>query len=384
MKTVFIKVYKYACGKRSLDANRVSKYLSKNNYKIINKPKDANIIIFFSCATSKYDADKSINIIKKLQKYDGELIVAGCLPGIEPKRLKNIFNGKTIVTKNLDQIDQLFPENKIKFNNIDDANILYPNINENDFYGVLNKIINNSSFYKKLFFNFRESILKYIFNEQSFSYSELTTKKPFIVRISQGCVSNCSYCAIKKAVGPIVSKPIDQCINEFKKGLNEGYQEFSLTGDDVGAYGLDIKKTFPELLDKITNLKGNYQIIIRCFHPRWVVKYINELEMIFKRNKVNLIGIPIQSASSRLLKLMNRYSNKEKMYESIKRIKKSAPDLTIYTHYIIGFPSETFDEFKETLRLLLIPILQVLFLDGHLDQRLQQYLLNQKYLKTKS
>ncbi|UCD13308.1 MAG: hypothetical protein JSW60_07050, partial [Thermoplasmatales archaeon] len=125
MKKIFI--YHRSCTLRSLDASRVSSYFSKNNYKIVNKPKDADIIFFIGCAALDNVTDQSLQIIKELQKYDAELIVAGCLPTIESEKLANIFTGRTINAKDLDKdpdkMDELFPENMIKFRDIDDANI---------------------------------------------------------------------------------------------------------------------------------------------------------------------------------------------------------------------------------------------------------------------
>lgn len=167
--------------------------------------------------------------------------------------------------------------------------------------------------------------------------------------ISRGCTKNCSYCAIKKAIGPLISKPLDQCVKEFKKGLSLGYKDFVITADDVGAYGLDINSSFPKLLGKITSVEGDYNIEIQGLHPVWIVKYIDELEGILKRRKIKIIICPIQSGSSRLLKLMHRYHNTEKMKEVFLRIKKSFPDLSLETNYLVGFPTETDEDVEETL-----------------------------------
>ena len=102
MKKVFI--YHHSCTLRSLDASRIQTYFSQNNYTPINKPQDADIIFFIGCAAGDNVAGKSLQMVKEFQKYNAELIVAGCLPIIEKEKLGNIFNGRTIAAKDLDKI----------------------------------------------------------------------------------------------------------------------------------------------------------------------------------------------------------------------------------------------------------------------------------------
>lgn len=148
------------------------------------------------------------------------------------------------------------------------------------------------------------------------------------------------------------SKPFDQCITEFKKGLDAGFSNFFITADDTGAYGKDIGKTFVDLLDELTKIKGKYSIGILEMNPVWLIQQIDSFEEIMKRGKIKAINVPVQSGSNRVLKLMHRYSNSEKIQDVLLRLKKAHPDLTLGTHVIVGFPTETEEEFKETLQLI--------------------------------
>jgi len=314
MKKIFISHYKYACGKRSLDTNKVCNYLLKNGYEIVDKPDDADIIFFVTCASGNTSAKGSLNKIKELQKYNAELIVAGCLPAVEPKRLAEIFDGKTISTKDLDKIDSFFPNNKIPYAHIDDENFLFQNVDMSLPSEVIKKIFRDVKCIGNIYAKIVDHILKNIFGENSLVYTisfhniNKQNKNPyFILRISWGCKGNCSYCSIKNSTGRFHSKSIDECIKEFKKGLDAGYKKFIITAVDPGAYGLDVGSSFSELLDKITMIPGDYKITVRSVNPRWIVKYIDDLEKIVKRRKVTQIGIPIQSGSSRILKLMHRF-----------------------------------------------------------------------------
>jgi tRNA A37 methylthiotransferase MiaB len=169
------------------------------------------------------------------------------------------------------------------------------------------------------------------------------------IRVSWGCIGNCSFCITKKAIGSFKSKPFEECIQEFKRGLKAGYRDFIICSDDPGAYGVDIDSSFPKLLDEMTDIEGNYNLMITGLSPVMLMKYLDEMEEILKKKKITAILFPIQSGSSRILKLMNRYSDVDKMKEAFLRLKKSFPGLILETQIILGFPTETFEDFKQSL-----------------------------------
>lgn len=187
MKKVYI--YKRACRRRSLDAKKLCTYFSKNNYKIVNKPKDADIIIFLGCAAIDATAEISFNKIKEFQnKYDAELIIGGCVPTIEKEKLSKIFNGKTLPTKNLEKIDILFPENKIKFEDIDDANILFENMDESKFSWMVKEVSRKIRIIGNTYMGIKSHVIKNLFGKQLLSYLSVTfneesSRKLFHIRI---------------------------------------------------------------------------------------------------------------------------------------------------------------------------------------------------------
>ena len=347
MKKIYVETL--TCDRRGLDANKTITYLSKNNYNIIKKPKDADIIIFFACAALNSITKKSLERIKKLQRYRAELIIAGCLPEIEKQRLAEIFHGRIISTKDIEKIDTLFPDVKIKFNTIDDANIVFKNINEKTIMGIIRNIIGTIKPIEKIYHDLKRNILQFIFGNNAILYKYLQDSSLYHVRISTGCLGKCSYCAIKKGIGSCVSKPLNECVKEFKNGLEKGYKKFIIDGDDIGAYGLDIDSNLPELLDNITKIEGDFKILVSNLHPKWVVEYISELEIILKRKKIENIQCSIQSGSSRILTLMNRYSDIEKIKHALDRLKDSNPNISLITDYILGFPTESEEDFQQTI-----------------------------------
>ena len=347
------KIYVYTntnCRRRLLDAKKLQLYFHKNEYPVVKKLEDADFIIYVTCAYRDEITDSNLLKVKELQKYKAELIVAGCLPVIEEEKLKQIFQGKTISTKNLDEIGDLFPDNKIKFSSITDAEAIAKEQYVSHYEENLK--LKNFPLINEYYQRFKEYLARNVLNDHLLVYLYPSKLEFYHVRISWGCMGNCAYCGIKKAIGPLKSKPFDECVNDLKKGIEAGYKKIVITADDVGAYGIDTGSDFPTLLDKLTSIPGDHQISVQDLHPRWVVKYIDKLVPIFKRDKITSVNIALQSGCSKILKLMNRYSDVEKMHDALQKLKNSSSKLSFDTHFILGFPTETHDDFLQTMEFI--------------------------------
>ena len=265
MKKIYIFVK--ACERRVLDSRKFHQYFIKNGHQIVYSSEEADIIIFVTCAVLNIDVEYALNKIKEFQRYDAELIVAGCLPAINKKELAEVFNGRTISTKDIDEIDELFPGHKTKFNNIDeantfDANLLFQDVYQSRIIDFIKMVFRKVHWSENIYVKLKYHVLNHLIGEQSLYYRFLTKlRNPFYyIGVSRGCWGNCSYCGIKNAIGTHTSKPLDQCVKEFKKGLSLGYKDFVITADDVGAYGLDVNSSFLELLDALNKIEVNYKI----------------------------------------------------------------------------------------------------------------------------
>ena len=354
MKKIFA-VNVGGCVERWLDLNRIRSYLSNNDYILVDKPKDADIIILVTCAALNEVVSSTLDVIKNFQKYDAKLVIGGCLPDIEKEELAKIFNGETLATKEIDQkIERLFPPiNNIRYCEIDDSNNVLRNTPESESTNFFKKNLEKSSDKQNIRLRIRNRILKNLFGEHSITYKYHTQRNYlYHIRISWGCIGNCSFCIIKKAIGSFKSKPPEVCIQEFKRGLKVGYRDFIICSDDPGAYGVDINSSFPKLLNKMTDIDGNYNLMITGLSPVMLMKHVDDFEEILKKKKITAILFPIQSGSSRILKLMHRYSDVEKMKDAFLRLKKSFPGLILETQIILGFPTETFEDFKQSLNLV--------------------------------
>ncbi len=351
-KPVHEKIYiEYmGCPQRALDARRFADYFQKNGAVLSKTPKNANCILFISCACKKNDEDVAIKRIKELNKYKAKLIVGGCLKAINKDRLGEFFQGPTIVTSDIEKIDQLFPHFLAKFREIPDTNRLFPRNKLQLIRLFLNSLKWDLSFMKPM--------MDYLERKNS--------KKYWFIRAAWGCIKeHCAYCSVWRAVGELKSKPLEDCIKEFEEGLRRGYTNILFSADNLGAYGLDIDLTLPDLLKRIIAIKGDYGIELENCHPRWVIKYLEELLQVLRSHKIKLIRCAIQSGSDRILGLMNRRHGNEQIKTSLLRIRGAFSSIKLHTQIIVGFPSETEPEFEETLDSVKEIGFELVFISGY-------------------
>jgi len=343
-----------SCTRRDLDTQKIYTYLRENNFTIVHDPSKADYIIIMTCGTTKELATISLKSIEKFKKFNAEMIVAGCLPETHDKELRKIFTGKILSTKNLDTIDNFLPSVTKKFYEIPDANTRWDSQNDQTLRGVLRRIHAHVELVRRADWFLLNAFLKVVGKNivHVLPFNRLLPQLgQYYISISRGCIYNCTYCVIKKGVGPLHSKPPEQCIEELKCGLQQGYHSFFLEADDSGPYGVDIDSSLPQLLRKMIDVPGNFTMKLSHTHPEWLIKYKQDFTDIFKQKKINNILAPLQSGNDRILKLMARPYPIKDVVSTLQTFKKTDSELSIGIDLIVGFPSETEEDFQDTLRL---------------------------------
>ncbi len=350
------------CPESMIDSARVRLYLEENGWYPVEDPTDADVILLYSCALTKGAVNSSINIIKELQKKTGSesrLIVWGCLPKIEPDALKKVYVGPTFCENDLYRLDEIV--NAVKPIDEITANQVF-----NDCREYTRKLRNNGREQAKLaklryrYLNYKiiyilplELINRYYrYLSKKINLHQPKNNSVFYIKISTGCLGRCTYCAIPLSRGKIKSKTIDQIINEFRNGLSRGYKTFALLGTDSGSYGRDLGYTLVDLLREMVKEKGNYKIGLRNLNPHFLNQMLKDLEPLFSTGKIWYTEIPLESGSDRILKLMARNYTVNTFRESILRLRSVCPSLIIRTQVMVGFPTETKQDFAESIRLL--------------------------------
>lgn len=352
-RSVYVEVVHGACNRRLLDGQRIASYFEVNGCRVVKKPQDADLLFLITCGVSLERESSSIRRIHSLKKLDGELIVSGCLPAINRQKVMEIHHGTSIPTSEIGKIDDYFRDSmQVKFSELGDANRYFlPSFKalEPDFLNVVFAKLTSLG-RLPLHYTLRKEIIRLV--GKVFSKHETADAAPYPIRISWGCSQKCSYCGIRSAVGDFHSKPVDVCLDELKAGLKNGHKEFELIADDVGAYGVDVGKSFPELLNSIFDIRGNFTVQIWNLSPIWFVKHQEAFAKVLQRGRVNRIHYPVQSGSGNLLKAMRRYSDADRIGESVNLMKRCHPKLIVTTDVIVGFPGETAEDVDRTVDML--------------------------------
>ncbi|MCI6151830.1 MAG: tRNA (N6-isopentenyl adenosine(37)-C2)-methylthiotransferase MiaB [Fusobacterium perfoetens] len=170
------------------------------------------------------------------------------------------------------------------------------------------------------------------------------------ISIGYGCNNFCTYCIVPYVRGRERYVPMVEIVEQTKEFIKKGYKEIMLLAQNVNSYGRGLSKeeTFANLLQNICDIDGDFIVRFVSPHPRDFTDDV--IDVIAKNPKIaRCLHIPLQSGSSRILKLMNRGYTKEQYLALIEKIKTRIPDIAITTDIIVGFPQETEEDFLDTL-----------------------------------
>lgn len=296
------------CAKNLVDSELFLGLCTKYNIEITNDITEADIITINTCGFIDKAKEESLDTIMEIVKIKEEnknlkIIVMGCLV---QRYLKDL-------QKEIPEVDYFIPIRD--YNKLDDIFMLLTSSSSHHELSYTNRIIStgNTSCY---------------------------------VRIGDGCDNRCSYCAIPLIRGPYRSRPSEDILNEVKYLAKKGIKDITLISQDTSKYGIDLNNyNLANLLDDIANLHLFKTIRVLYLYPDEVT---DEIINVFKKHEeiVNYFDIPIQHASNKLLKAMNRRGSKELIESLINKIRANIPDAVIRTTIIVGFPGETKEDFE--------------------------------------
>ncbi len=169
------------------------------------------------------------------------------------------------------------------------------------------------------------------------------------VLIAQGCVNNCSYCSIKKVKGNVVSRREEAIEDEIRNLHQSGIRTVTLLADDCGSYGLDRGSDLPKLLAHLDRVVPDLRYKLYTVFPSLFLLHAEQLEPFFAQRRVPYVCLPVQSASRRILGLMNRRYDPDHLAEAVRRLRALDPGVFVYSHFIFNFPTETWEEFEQSI-----------------------------------
>lgn len=325
-------MYLFGCSKNLIDTEVAIGKFKNNNYKIVNDPSKADIIVVNTCGFIESAKEEAINTILEMAEYKKAkckyLIAMGCL-----------------VQRYYNDLIKLLPEVDL-FIKLDEYINFWDKVED-----LIKKNTVNIDNTKRRLAQFKPIPLV---DPESFLERVITTGKKYAyLKIGEGCSNNCTYCAIPYIRGSFISRPIEDILEEAKMLANKGIEEIIIIAQDTTKYGVDIygKEKLAELLNKISKIDGIRWIRFLYSYPEGIT---DELIKEVKNNSkiMKYFDIPIQHISDKLLKKMNRKTSKKEIENLIKKLKKEIPNVVLRTSIIVGFPGETKEQFEELLEFI--------------------------------
>lgn len=311
-----VHIVTLGCSKNDVDSSMMYSLLNKERYEMVNDASDADILIVNTCGFIDAAKEESIDTILEAVEYKNEgrckkVLLSGCLAQRYPEELlKEIPEIDGIIgTGNINYINELLDRSMAG-----DLFVKTDNLNSAYIEGVKKEIVNTTEY----------------------------------VKISEGCNNNCSYCIIPSLRGKNRSRKIEDIYSEVEYLVSKGAREIILIAQNTTDYGIDLysKYSLAKLIKEISKIEDLKWIRVLYLYPD---HFTNELIEEFRTNKklVKYVDMPLQHISDNVLKNMNRKTSKEHIIKTLKNLRKVTPEIVIRTTFIVGFPGESEEDFKE-------------------------------------
>jgi len=306
----------YGCAASMGDSEMISGLLKESGYDLSSNERDSVLSIIVTCSVKEVTEHKMLHRVGQLMKTGKPLIIAGCLPKA---------NQKLLETK--------YPT----------ASLLGPHA-INRTIGVVKSAISGQRAVAL------EDSASDKINLPRVRLNPVTS----IIEIASGCMSGCTFCQTKLAKGQLRSYRIGDITKQFQHDVNDGCKEIWLTSTDNGCYGRDIGSNLIELVESCISIKGDYKIRIGMMNPMFLTDLSKGLiELFVESDKIfKFLHIPVQSGSDVILRKMKRGHTAKVFVDTVKAFRSKIPEVTIATDVIVGFPTETSDDFNRTLEII--------------------------------
>lgn len=305
------------CAKNLVDTEVMLGIIQEHGIELTANPADADILIVNTCAFILSAKEESITTILNLAEYKTNgrcraLIVAGCLGQLYKR----------------DLLDEM------------------PEVDAVIGTGAWNRImeaIEETLSGRRVALIGKRGI---IYNSNT-PRIRTTPNYTAYVKISEGCNNRCSFCSIPLIRGQQISRPIEDIRAEVEQLANQGVKEINLIAQDTTAYGIDLygKPKLVELLRELVKVDVHWIRILYSYPRRFTDELI---DLIAAEPKIcNYVDLPLQHASNKILKLMNRPDTRESMSALLSKIRERIPNVAIRSTFIVGFPGETDEDFQK-------------------------------------
>jgi MiaB-like tRNA modifying enzyme len=311
MAKIFVEAY--GCSASFADSEMISGLIVNGGHTLATDSSESDLNLIVTCSVKDTTANKMMHRIKSLKTKP--LIVAGCLPKAEQSNVEKFTEnasllGPNSLGKTLDVINStLIGKKQIALEDSDLSKVGLPKVRLNSAVGI--------------------------------------------VEIASGCMSECTFCQTKLAKGDLSSYRLGDIVRQVQTEIKEGCKEVWLTSTDNGCYGFDIGTDLPTLVNTVSEIPEDFMIRVGMMNPMYMSRIKQKLIESYDNEKVfKFLHVPVQSGSNKVLNDMKRGHTSETFREIVKKTKDRFENFTISTDIIVGFPSETEEDFQKTLALL--------------------------------
>ena len=311
MAKIFVEAY--GCSASFADSEMISGLILNGGHTLVDNSSESDLNIVVTCSVKDATANKMIHRIKSLKSKP--LVVAGCLPKAEKETVEKFSEnasllGPNSLGKTLQIIDStLSGQKQIALEDSDLSKVGLPKVRLNPAVGI--------------------------------------------VEIASGCMSECTFCQTKLSKGDLSSYRLGDIVRQVQTEINDGCKEVWLTSTDNGCYGFDIGTDLPSLVKAVAEIPEEFMIRVGMMNPMYMPRIKDDLIDSFDNHKVfKFLHVPVQSGSNKVLNDMKRGHTAETYRDIVKKIKQRFGEFTISTDVIVGFPSETEEDFQKTVDLL--------------------------------
>jgi len=311
MAKIFVEAY--GCSASFADSEMISGLIQNGGHTLANNSTDSDLNIVVTCSVKDSTANKMMYRINSLKTKP--LIVAGCLPKAEKDTVEKFSEnaslmGPNSLGKTLQVINSTLKGTKqIALEDSDLSKVGLPKVRLNPAVGI--------------------------------------------VEIANGCMSECTFCQTKISKGDLNSYRLGDIVRQVQTEINDGCKEVWLTSTDNGCYGFDIGTDLPSLINAVADIPNEFMIRVGMMNPMYMPRIKEKLIDSFDNDKVfKFLHIPVQSGSDKVLHDMKRGHTAGTYREIVNKVKQRFSEFTISTDIIVGFPSETEEDFQKTISLL--------------------------------
>jgi MiaB-like tRNA modifying enzyme len=311
MVKIFVEAY--GCSASFADSEMISGLILNGGHTLVDNSSESDLNIVVTCSVKDSTANKMMHRIKLLKSKP--LIVAGCLPKAEKDTVEKFTEkasllGPNSLGKTLQVINSTINGKKqIELEDSDLSKVGLPKVRLNPAVGI--------------------------------------------VEIASGCMSECTFCQTKLSKGDLSSYRLGDIVRQVETEIRDGCKEVWLTSTDNGCYGFDIGTDLPTLINTVVKIPEKFMVRVGMMNPMYMPRIKDRLIESFDNDKVfKFIHIPVQVGSDKVLHDMKRGHTAGTFREIVKKVKKRFGQFTISTDIIVGFPSETEEDFQKTIGLL--------------------------------